>query len=370
MKIYIPSINIKGLTEPDYEAFFASGFSAGYEDGYESYPCLKKMPLTFDIISGGTIYWKGTARTIEYRKNEGEWISITTETNIDVEAGDTLEFRGNNMSYDGNSFGSDDNCRFSLMGNIMSLINAFFYPILTSVSPYAFKGLFQNYPGQGSQGLCDASNLLLPATTLAERCYDSMFYGCEGLTAAPALPATTLASECYCYMFRGCTNLTTAPELPATTLAGNCYYGMFYNCRNLTAAPELPATTLAGNCYYGMFQNCTSLTTAPELPATTLTSSCYLSMFRGCTSLTKAPEILATDYGTTNSCRYMFRDCTNLNYIKCMFNQAPPRGTTSPTRDWVTGVASTGTFVRYTGVNWPTGNNGIPTGWTVVDADE
>jgi hypothetical protein len=72
-------------------------------------------------------------------------------------------------------------------------------------------------------------------------------------------------------MFSGCTSLTTAPELPATTLANNCYESMFSGCTSLTTAPELPATTLTNNCYYYMFNGCTSLnyikamfTTAPN----------------------------------------------------------------------------------------------------------
>ena len=69
------------------------------------------------------------------------------------------------------------------------------------------------------------------------------------------------------------------------TMANNCYNGMFYGCTSLTTAPELPATTLVENCYGYMFQGCTSLTTAPELPATTLASSCYRNMFNGCTKI-------------------------------------------------------------------------------------
>jgi hypothetical protein len=34
-------------------------------------------------------------------------------------------------------------------------------------------------------------------------------------------------------MFQGCTSLTSAPALPATTLADRCYQGMFYNCTNI-----------------------------------------------------------------------------------------------------------------------------------------
>jgi len=60
-------------------------------------------------------------------------------------------------------------------------------------------------------------------------------------------------------MFSSCTSLTTAPALPATTLADSCYSSMFYWCSALTTAPELPATTLVANCYNKMFYRCSSL---------------------------------------------------------------------------------------------------------------
>ena len=86
-------------------------------------------------------------------------------------------------------------------------------------------------------------------------------------------------------MFNRCTSLTQAPELPATTLANFCYENLFNGCSSLTSAPTLPATTLADNCYSGMFYGCTSLTTAPRLPATTLANGCYSKMFSDCTKL-------------------------------------------------------------------------------------
>ena len=146
-----------------------------------------------------------------------------------------------------------------------------------------------------------------------------MFRGCTSLTTAPALPATTLADCCYDGMFSGCTSLATAPALPAMTLADGCYQGMFQGCTSLTSLPELPATTLATNCYQRMFQDCTSLTTVPKLPATTLKSNCYGRMFLGCTGI-KLSQTQTGEYsipyriptsgtGTTgtNSLNEMFR---------------------------------------------------------------
>ena len=56
-----------------------------------------------------------------------------------------------------------------------------------------------------------------------------------------------------------CTGLTNAPELPATKLADSCYNSMFQDCTGLTTAPELSATEHADYCYASMFKGCTGL---------------------------------------------------------------------------------------------------------------
>ena len=153
--------------------------------------------------------------------------------------------------------------------------------------------------------------------------------------------ANIIHEHCFEALFYGCTHLVSACDLklPVTTLARHCYNDMFNGCTNLTTAPELPATTLAISCYSDMFANCTSLTTSPELPATTLVSSCY---------------------------NYMFNGCSNLNYVKAMFTTTP---TAIYTNNWLSGVASTGTFVKNANATWTTtGVNGVPTGWTVQTA--
>jgi hypothetical protein len=251
------------------------------------------------------------------------------------------------------------NGEFSVSGNINSIWDG---SNLTNTTLYAYCGykLFSE-----CAAIISISDIVLPATTLANGCYQNMFSGCTSLTEAPELPATTLASSCYNTMFKGCTSLTTAPQLPATTLVNNCYQNMFQGCTSLTSAPELPSTTLTDWCYNNMFNGCTSLTTAPELPVTTLANSCYSNMFSGCINLVTAPELPATTLA--NDCYYgMFKGCSKLNYIKAMFTTTP---SSSYTGNWVSGVASNGTFVKNSVASWTTtGVNGIPTGWTVQTA--
>ena len=247
-------------------------------------------------------------------------------------------------------------CYQSMFGGCTKLVNAPELPA-TTLADSCYQNMFY-----GCTSLVNAPTL--PATTLANSCYQYMFCGCTNLVNAPTLPATTLASNCYSHMFDGCTSLVNAPTLPATTLANSCYSQMFYDCTNLTTAPTLPSTTLATKCYQQMFKGCTSLTTAPELPATTLESGCYGYMFYGCTSLTTAPELPATTLA--DSCYDgMFYGCSSLNYIKCL--------ATTPsiayTRSWVSGVFSSGTFVKAASMtSWETGISGIPSGWTIKTA--
>ena len=191
---------------------------------------------------------------------------------------------------------------------------------------------------------------------------------CEG-NVMSLIGETATEIPCgYCYydMFSDCTSLTTAPELPATTLAENCYDGMFSCCASLTTAPELPATTLTNYCYNDMFAGCSSLTTAPELPATTLADGCYSSMFAGCSSLTSAPELPATRL--VDICyRSMFHWCSKLNNITMLATDISAEGCLS---NWVYNVSSTGTFKCASGMSTVIfrGRDGIPDGWTVVEA--
>ncbi len=60
-------------------------------------------------------------------------------------------------------------------------------------------------------------------------------------------------------LFKNNKSIVSAPELPATTLAERCYQEMFKDCISLTEAPTLPATTLAKRCYQGMFSGCKAL---------------------------------------------------------------------------------------------------------------
>lgn len=94
-------------------------------------------------------------------------------------------------------------------------------------------------------------------------------------------------------------------------------------------------------CYDSMFNGCSNLTLAPELPARVLEPFCYFDMFKG---------------------------CEKLNYIKMLATDISADACLS---EWVSGVASTGTFVKSKDATWDvSGDSGVPTGWTVITDED
>ena len=349
-----------------YQCVLGGGGSIFYNPKHDySKDYLTFIPKTegqFSINNNGS---GTTSNTISYSIGDGDWTNIAYGVQTPtVQAGQKIRFKGTpDTSYTGNqkSIGTFQcTTSFDAEGNAMSMTHGDNYQSATAMqSVFELASLFQN------SSIISAENLVLPPTTLTDNCYNCMFNGCTGLTTAPSvLPATTLADGCYLSMFQGCTSLTSAPQLPATTLDVRCYSAMFSGCTSLTTAPELPATSLANFCYTGMFWGCTSLTTGPALPATTLARNCYNGMFYQCTSMTIAPELPAATL--TNNCyQVMFAGCTSLNSITCLATDITANKCTN---SWVEGVAASGTFTKAASMSdWTskTGNDGIPTGWTV-----
>lgn len=325
-----------------------------------------------------------TSRTFYYSVDSGNtWQSATSSSTISLTTGGTL-FKGSITSGYIGTFSAST--QFTAEGNTMSMIYGDNFVGQTSLSAATFYNLF------GGSTITSAENLVLPATALTSGCYSNMFVGCTSLVDAPELPATTLADYCYIHMFDGCTSLTTAMSvLPATSVPSQSYKNMFFQCNALTNTPNISATTLGTSACTSMFEACGRLTGTSELlitsvsahccermfddcalvngpsilPATTLAPYCYSGMFAGCTSLTTAPELPAPTL--VNYCyEMMFSSCENLNYIKCLAESG--MNVNNSTYRWVRYTNDNGTFVKKADVDWPTGNSGIPNGWTVQDA--
>ena len=231
-------------------------------------------PLTLEVTATGgetstiRINIDGTLTTgMKYSVNGGEKKIVTASTNIEnLNVGDKVQFYGNGTETQ--MYGYKDqsgalvkiaggSAKVKAYGNIMSLVNETGFATTTTtwqLQARAFYSLFK-----GNTNLVDASDLLLPATTLNDNCYEGMFYNCSNLTAGPKeLPATTAATRCYAEMFRGCGKLTAAPKMFFAAPTNYICLRMFYDCSSLKDVYIKAASSGGNSPYTNMFYNATA----------------------------------------------------------------------------------------------------------------
>lgn len=144
-------------------------------------PVYSAMPLTLEIVQGGTITFRGYSswlekNVIECSRDNGEtWTTLTPTaegTTIRVSKGEKLILKGHNSSYArANAFCKFDEstAHFNVYGNIMSLIDYDNYMTLNSLTDsYVFTCMFR---------ACKIHNvdIYLPATALTPGCYQGLF---------------------------------------------------------------------------------------------------------------------------------------------------------------------------------------------------
>lgn len=192
---------------------------------------------------------------------------------------------------------------FDIEGDLNSLIFGDDYAENQNFANHSFLRLFR------STKVRYADNCIIHCDVAGVNCFDSMFSG-STIVTPPVIKINTIGSA-------------------------SCVY-MFSSCASLLYCPQMNITTLQSRCFANMFASCTSITEGMDLPARTLVDSCYSSMYNGCSSLAKI-KMLATNI-TANGCL----------------------------RNWVSGVAEEGTFIKNASATWTTtGANGVPTGWTI-----
>ena len=257
---------------------------------------------------------------IEYSLDFGESWNHYTEPFI-LNKGEVACIKGNRTNYKNERPGDSwwkpqdkpifvASAKCYIGGNIMSLLKD------ETLSVSAFQGAFSRGDTRLTYIDIDPdSPLILPAKNLVERCYMSMFRNCTSLTRAPVFRVETTAEKCCYNMFRACSALENVSGI------------------------ELPAMTLSLDCYRELFRECAKLTTCPVLPAPTLVKECYRQMFSN--SGIKTIVCLAT----------------YIDAELCL-------------DQWMSGIASNGTFYRAQGAAFESGKYGIPSNWTVVDYSE
>ena len=130
-------------------------------------------------------------------------------------------------------------------------------------------------------------------------------------------------------------------------------------------------TAVDARCFAGFFGPTyianTNLVDAHDLiiPESVHVVEAFRRMFYGCANLIKGPKIMIRQALLTREMQEMFYGCSSLNEVTCLTtNISASFATTS----WMQGVGATGVFHKAAKMtSWPRNNNGIPSGWTVVD---
>ncbi len=186
--------------------------------------------------------------TVSYSTDKKNWTSVESGETISVTAS-KVYFKNVGYTfttYDGSeskvavfSLSND----FKVSGNIMSLLYGDYFIGRTSLtSGSTFRQFLYS-----QSNLIDASNLILPATTITAGCYFDIMAACTNLKYSfKELPAETIDNYSYRQMFYNCTSLLTAPEFKMKSFGtfGSVIYA-FYNTKVTSvkiATTEIPTT--------------------------------------------------------------------------------------------------------------------------------
>lgn len=292
------------------------------------------------------IEWSKDGRTWTHTDNISEAVTIQ----VDVAQGEKVYWRGDARRWSTNmntysNFSSD--CRFNVSGNILSLLydDDFASHSGTTTLAYSFGSLFRN-----CVNLIDASALILPTGYLGVAALLGLFRDCTSLVHGAPLYAPNIHDSCCYWMYYGCTSMTEMPAIAATSMLKDngdpCNYGLyytFYNCSNMEGEVKLNIVGAVGQQVLdGCFSRCSKITSADLA-------------FNG--ALGKM------------ALRGAFSQCTSLSHVKCLATSFYDDGTAAngSLYNWLNSVSPTGTFIQVSGVTWPRGESGIPTGWVDVE---
>lgn len=153
---------------------------------------------------------------------------------------------------------------------------------------------------------------------------------------------------------------------------------MFHACTGLISAYNLEIPANAGSynyaCYY-MFCGCSNMTDPPKyLKGTSYVSNYAFDAMFANTPITYSP-IIYYMFPAYDAMTNMFSNCTNLSTVTLFFNTNYNILGSSRSYNWLSNVASTGTFnvTNDPSVTWmdniSRGTSTIPPNWTIVKID-
>ena len=187
---------------------------------------FEEQYLTFEALEDATF---SIPIAMDYSLDNGSnWISLEASTETPtIHAGEKILWKKSATAIN-KTFTATG--AFKVYGNIMSLLYSDnFIGKVTLTAPNTFKELFKS-----NTYLTDASNLVLPATTVTNSAYMGMFSSCSNLVSAPKeLPDSNNSSASYSTMFAYCSKLENAPVILVKTANNYAFQFCFRSCSKL-----------------------------------------------------------------------------------------------------------------------------------------
>ena len=148
-----------------------------------------------------------------------------------------------------------------------------------------------------------------------------------------------------------------------TYLPSYCFANLFRYANKLISAPYIRVGNVNNRSLYYCFGSCSSLKYVPKIEINTFsdTYSCQ-NMFGSCTSLEAIH--LTTKILNAASYYYTFSDCSSL---KKVVTEMTDISASNCIYRWLRNVSATGDIYCDQNLTIPTGESGIPSGWTRHD---
>lgn len=289
---------------------------------YMTYDCFY---LKNEYSGQNTVTFSGAGGTEYYSKDKVNWTPVSA-TSVTMEEGEKLYLRGYNNSVYGSHYSLTCSEIYSIGGQIDGAMDK-----TLASGAYVF---------QNSTTLIDAS---------------AAYFG-----------GTELTSGSCAYMFNGCTNLVNLPDMSRIRKVGYQYFFFaFQNTKatyvDLSSIEEVGDQGLKGS-FYGSKIETISMDNIKTVGVSSL-SQCFYS-----SKLTKGIDLSKITTYNGSQCFYeLYRSCSNL--YEATYPPTIPYSNTMT--DWLRSaggnVSGTKTVYCPTGVTVPSGNSGVPSGWTRVD---